>query len=82
MNEKRFGLTGTARYRVYQWLAFVSFLWLCFGGDRRWIAFFPLGIIAGWMMVFDSIGRDGKPRFLGLRPSLFGSIFGKKTGDQ
>jgi hypothetical protein len=80
MIDKRFGLSGRIRYRVYQWLAFALFLVLVLGGEPRWPAISLIGLLCAWIATFDSIGSDGTKRIFGLKPGMFQSIFGRKPG--
>lgn len=84
--EKRFGMSGVARFRLYSWMTLPLIIGLVFGGDfyRPWSAI-ALVVLAIWNGIFDRVGPGGKEHFLGVRADNIAryvrSVFGKKIGN-
>lgn len=87
MNEDRkFGLTGKARARIYLALGWIAFAFVLVSPEYRYIA---IGVFFGllfWIAIFDPVSLSGERTFLGLTGKKakdlgIGSVFGRKPED-
>jgi hypothetical protein len=84
--NRRFGMSGKARFRLYLFLGLLAFVAVIVSGEHREIAVALFVCLLVWGALFDPVGRDGNRTILGYsadqaRKFGIGSLFGRKIDD-